>query len=205
MFRGGVAPLAATRVEVSYPLPPQMLFAALAALTLGAVMTIGDWTWAVLNLRHTVVKGLIHGAVMCLFLGAAIGIYERRPLAGTIVGPVIGVIAAGVFYLLAPWLRLSAMFPAWMLFWICFALLQARLRDERASARLRSVQPLAASARQAGRGIVAAVLSGAAFYAISGIWTRHDPSGPNYAWNFVAWSFAFLPGFVTLFWTPARR
>jgi hypothetical protein len=49
------------------------------------------------------------------------------------------------------------------------------------------------------RGLGAAVLSGLAFYLISGIWTRHDPGGPNYAWNLVAWSFAFFPGFAVLF------
>jgi len=170
-----------------------MLFALLASLALGAVMTIGDWTWAVLHLPHTVASGLIHGAVMCLCLGAAIGIREHRPSAGVLAGPLFGVIAAGVFYLLAPWLRMTAMFPAWMLFWILFAQLQAWLRKARNFGAAIAL------------GLVAAVLSGLAFYAISGIWTHHDPSGPNYLWNFVAWSFAFFPGFGVLFWKPARR
>jgi hypothetical protein len=52
-------------------------------------------------------------------------------------------------------------------------------------------------------GCIAAVLSGLAFYSISGIWTRHD-APPNYAWNLVAWSFAFFPGFLVLFWKPPR-
>jgi hypothetical protein len=159
----------------------------LASLALGAVMTIGDWTWAALNLRHRVAYGIIHGAVMCLCLGTAIGIREGRPAAGVVAGPIIGVVAAAAFYALAPWLRLMAMFPAWMLFWVLFALLQAVLRKE----------PRYGAA--VGRGLAAAVLSGAAFYAISGIWTRHDPGGPNYLWNFAAWSFAFFPGFAALF------
>jgi hypothetical protein len=165
-----------------------MLHAFLASLALAAVMTAGDWLWAVLQIRHTIVAGLAHGAVMCLCLGAAIGIRERRAAAGAAAGPLVGVLAAGVFYLLAPALRMSAMFPAWMFFWVSFALLQAWLRRERAYGSAVVV------------GLVAAVLSGLAFYAISGIWTRHDPGGPHYAWNFGAWTFAFFPGFAVLFW-----
>jgi hypothetical protein len=96
--------------------------------------------------------------------------------------------AAGLFYLLAPWLRYSAMFPAWMFFWICFAILQEWLRRERDHAWGLAVA----------RGLVAAILSGLAFYAIAGIWTR-PPRDPNYLYNLGAWSFAFLPGFAALF------
>jgi len=164
-----------------------MLYALGASLVLGAVMTFGDWIWAVLGLRHRVAYGLAHGALMCLCLGTAIGYRERRTSIGVAAGPLIGLVAAGSFYLLAPWLRLWAMFPAWMLFWICFAFLQARLRREPAGSAIAV-------------GVVAAILSGVAFYSISGIWTRHTPGGPNYAWNLIAWTWAFLPGFAALFW-----
>jgi hypothetical protein len=171
-----------------------MAYALVAAIVLGAVMTFGDWLWAALQIRHTVTAGLLHGAVMCLVLGAAIGLRVRRTIPGVLAGPIIGVLAAGVFYLLAPFLRLMAMFPAWMFFWICFALLQGWLHRDRGVATSLFV------------GVIAAVLSGLAFYAISGIWTRHDPGGPNYAWNLLAWTFAFLPGFAALFWrsVPTR-
>jgi hypothetical protein len=169
-----------------------MAYALLASLALAVVMTAGDWIWAVLRIRHTVQAGVTHGAAMCLCLGLAIGMREGRAAAGAIAGPIVGVLAAGVFYLLAPALRMTAMFPAWMFFWVSFALLQAWLRRE----------------RQYGSGViaglVAAVLSGLAFYAISDIWTRHDPDGPNYAWNFAAWTFAFFPGFAVLFWSRPR-
>jgi hypothetical protein len=52
-----------------------------------------------------------------------------------------------------------------------------------------------------GRGLLAATLSGAAFYAISGIWTDPPRGGPNYLYNFGAWSVAFFPGFAALFVT----
>ena len=68
---------------------------------------------------------------------------------------------------LAPTFRWGAMLPAWMLFWICFALLQHVL--------VRETLPQAL-----GRGVLAAVTSGLAFYAISGIWTNPPKGGPNY-------------------------
>ena len=159
----------------------------LASLFLAAVSTLGDFVWAAMDLRHRVVYGIVHGAVICLCIGAVIGQTHRRLAAGALAGPVVGIAAAGTFYLLAPSLRWGAMFPAWMLFWICFALLQGWL-----AARERMTASLA-------RGIAAAVLSGLAFYAISGIWTRPSPGGPDYLRHFVSWTIAFLPGFAALF------
>ncbi len=161
--------------------------ALIASLFLGAVMAFGDYLWAALHIQHRVAYGIAHGAVMCLCLGIAIGVHARRPAPAALAGPVIGVIAAGAFYLLAPWLRMAAMFPAWMLFWILFAILQQQLREGQ--------RMIAAAAR----GSVAAVLSGLAFYAISSIWTGPSHDAPNLAVHFAAWSFAFLPGFLVLF------
>jgi hypothetical protein len=159
----------------------------LAALFLAAVSTFGDFLWAALALPHRVAYGVIHGAVICLCIGAAIGQRNHRLLAGALAGPVIGILAASSFYLLAPVLRWRAMLPAWMLFWLCFAFLQGQL------ARQRNVSAILA------RGAAAAVLSGAAFYAIAGIWTRPSPGGPDYVRHFFSWTAAFLPGFAALF------
>src|SRR5689334_6995096 len=87
-----------------------------------------------MNIRHTMTAGMLHGAVVCLCMGIAVGLRAGRTATGAIAGPVIGVLAAGVFYLLAPRMRLMAMFPAWMFFWICFALLQGRLQRDRGMA-----------------------------------------------------------------------
>jgi hypothetical protein len=160
---------------------------------LGGVSTLGDFAWEGLRLRHRMAYGLAHGAAICLCVGAVIGWRARRPLAGATFGPLIGVAAAGLFYLLAPAMRLAAMFPAWMFFWSCFALLQEQL------------QPSRDYKSAAVRGIAAALASGVAFYAISGIWTDPSPDGPNYVRNFLSWSFAFLPGFAALFLSPSRR
>ena len=164
-----------------------MAYSLIASLCLGAVMTLGDFAWAALHIQHRVVYGLIHGAAMCLCVGLAIGIRARKPLAAAIAGPVIGVIAALAFYALARPLGWSAMFPAWMLLWVLFAMLQQKLENKDRGTALM-------------RGIAAALLSGAVFYLISGIWTSDSHQDPNLALHFAAWSVAFLPGFAALFW-----
>jgi hypothetical protein len=171
-----------------------MLYALIASLLLGAVMTLGDFVWAALHIQHRIAYGLIHGAAMCLCVGLAIGIRASKPLAAAIAGPAIGVIAALVFYALVRPLGWGALFPAWMLLWMLFGVLQRRLES-----RDRSGPALM-------RGVAAALLSGAAFYLISGIWTRDSHQHPRLALHFAAWSFAFLPGFAALFWRrPSRR
>jgi hypothetical protein len=168
-----------------------MMHAVVGALLLGAVSTLGDFVWEAMHLRHRVGYGIVHGAIVCLCVGAVVGWHAGRPALGAAAGPFIGVAAAGFFYILAPMFRYNAMFPAWMFFWICFAILQSQLEGLRKTSIV--------------RGIIAAALSGAAFYAISGIWTRPSPDGPNYLRHFLYWSFAFLPGFLALFAGRSRR
>ena len=95
-----------------------------AAALLAVVMTVGDVVWAALNLPHLRVYGVAHGAIMCLVFGLVIGWRAGRPGAGAVAGPIIGVIAALVFYALAGPLRFVALLPAWMSFWIMFAFFQ---------------------------------------------------------------------------------
>lgn len=179
-----------------------LLHAALAALALGLLSTFGDFVWEYFGVRHRVVTGLGHGAVICLAIGLAIGLRAGRPLPGLAVGPVVGVLAAGVFYLLAPMLGWNAMFPAWMLFWICFALLQAWLVRPGRGMKPRPPEgvPARRYAPHLARGLVAAGLSGAAFYLVSGMWTNPPRGGPNYPMFVLNWTFAFFPGFLALFW-----
>ena len=137
--------------------------ALVASVLLAVVMTLGDVIWAALDLPHRRANGVAHGALMCLCLGAVIGWRAGRVALAAAAGLVIGTLAAGVFYALAGPLRFVALLPAWMMFWILFAFLQQWLL------RVES------GASAAVRGLVAAVVSGLAFIAISGIWTRGSP------------------------------
>jgi hypothetical protein len=157
------------------------------AFLLGALNTLGDFVWASLSLPHRTLFGLIHGAVLCLALGLYLGVRRRRPARGALGGALVGLASAGSFYLLAPRFGYRAMFVSWMALWIGFALLDARV-----------LRGLAVNREALVRGLLAAVGSGLAFYAISDIWLRPTPGGPRYAYHFLCWTVAFLPGFLAL-------
>jgi hypothetical protein len=157
-----------------------------SALFAAAVMTFGDYVWASRLLPHTLANGLVHGAGLCVAIGLALGAPAGRPLAGATGGIVVGLTAAASFYALAPLMRYSAMFVSWAVLWILMAIL-ARM--------LRRTESLSTALM---RGVVAAIASGLAFYAISGMWTRWNPQSFDYANHFLRWSFAFLPAFLAL-------
>ena len=163
-----------------------MVAALIASVALGVVATLGDFLWAYFNVRHRPLYGLLHAAAFGLAIGAAVGARHGKIVAGSLAGLVVLLVAGAFFYALSPVLGMRGMFPAWMLFWICFALVQRQMRKETASTAI-------------ARGIAAAVLSGLAFYAISGIWTSRAPEGPNYLRHLASWTFAFFPGFASLF------
>jgi hypothetical protein len=160
--------------------------AILSALFVAAVATAADWVWASQLLRHRWMYGIVHGAGLVGAMGVALGAPLRRPLTGLVGGLLAGVLAAASFYMLAPLMRYSAMFASWCLLWILFGYLDGVLLRGR-----RAPEALA-------RGIAAALLSGVAFYAVSGMWTRWNPSAINYADHYWRWAVAFLPGFLAL-------
>ena len=158
------------------------------ALLLAAVSTFGDFIWAHFSLEHRPIYGLIHGTLLCSVIGSYLGFLRKRFLRGTLGGAAIGFGAAAGFYGLARFAGMAAMFPLWMALWIGFALLDAGE---------------AAIKNSLVRGALAAVASGLAFYAISGIWLDGEPGDPNYAINFLSWTVAFFPGFLALLAGPA--
>jgi hypothetical protein len=163
------------------------------ALALAALSTLGDFVWARFVPEHRTVFGIAHGALLLLALGLYLGALRRRPARGALAGGVVGVLAALSFYALAPLMGYGAMFVSWMALWLGFALLDAWLRG-----RVRARAALA-------RGAIAAVGSGLAFYAISGIWTNPAPGGPRYLYHFLCWTIAFLPGFAALLSYERRK
>jgi hypothetical protein len=165
--------------------------AVLGSLWAAALSTLGDFVWARFIPSHRPVFGLIHGTALCLGIGLYLGALRGRPARGALLGAAIGFGAAAGFYLLAPFVGYSAMFVLWMVLWAAFGLLEGR-----------GLGAPAPTGHAIARGALAAVGSGLAFYAVSGIWTRPTPGGPRYPYHLLCWTVAFLPGFVALL---ARR
>jgi hypothetical protein len=181
------------------------LVAALAgALLLAALSTLGDFIWANWRVRHLMLYGVLHGMAIFLAIGLVLGGRTGAPLLGAMAGVAAGAGAAGSFYLLAPVMGYSAMFLSWVLVWIALGLinlwLTMRATARRVGAGSSRVAPGALMTEGLGRGVVAALASGAAFYAVSGMWFPFNPAGWDYAVHFASWTVAFLPGFATLLW-----
>ena len=181
-----------------------LVSALVGALLLGALMTVGDFIWANWRVRHLMLYGVLHGMAIFLAIGLFLGGRTSAPLLGGISGVVAGAAAAGSFYLFAPVMGYSAMFLSWVLVWIALGFINLWLLT-RATARgtgagSSSVASGALLKDGLGRGIVAALASGAAFYAVSGMWFPFDPAGWDYAVHFASWTVAFLPGFAALLW-----
>jgi hypothetical protein len=175
--------------------------ATIGALLIAAVSTLGDFVWAGLHLRHRVVYGLAHGAILFLCMGAYFGALQKKTLTGAMYGAAIGLTAAGSFYVLAPIAGYSVMFFVWAFVWIALAVLVARVLPKPGAPSA----PFAPNAPVL-RGVLAMVGSGLGFYLISGIWRPFDPEGWDYAVHFLSWTVAYLPGFLALLATrPTSR
>ena len=161
-----------------------------ASLALAFVSTFADAFWAAGELEHRAVYGVVHGGLVLAALGMVLGRVAGRPRAawlGALGGLAIGIAAAAAFYVLYGVVGVAAMFVAWMGLWIAFAILNRALADDGET-----------MSRALTRGCVAALLSGIAFYSISGIWFGSISPGPFYIWFFLCWTVAFLPGFGAL-------
>jgi hypothetical protein len=169
-----------------------VLAAVLGALLVALLSTFGDFVWARYIPRHRPGFGLAHGTALGLGIGLVLGAARARPARGGLAGAAIGLAAAAGFYALSPLVGYAAMFVLWMALWVAFGLLAGR-----ALGAPRTTTPEALA-----RGALAAIASGLAFYAISGIWTRPAPGGPDYPYHFACWTIAYLPGFLALL---ARR
>ncbi len=170
--------------------------ASLSALVLGLVSAFGDWVWAHYIQDGAVLPGVIHGLLIFTLLALVLGIaagsgLALRRLLPTL--PLAGLLIAAAFYPIARVAGyLGALLLTWVAMWITLALLQRWARGGRESHRIAMV-----------RAALAAVGSGIAFWAVSGMWTSPDPD-PSYALRALAWSFAFWPGFAALLTGQAR-
>lgn len=159
------------------------------ALWSAAAMTFGDWFWAAFEVQHRAVNGLLHGTLLCGWMGLFLGLASRKVPTGILGGAAVGFLSAASFYALVPLGGWNVMFLSWILLWLGLAWLASRLVGVAGE----SAGGLAA------RALLGSILSAGAFYLVSGIWRVHPPQ-PNYAWHFAAWTFAFLPGCFALVW-----
>ena len=157
------------------------------ALVAASVSTLGDFIWATWITRHPPVYGLTHGTLLFLCLGLYLGACAGRTVIGAVAGALLGFLAAGGFYVLAPLVGYSAMFVLWIGVWVGLGLINGTVLQKGAGIRDALI-----------RGSLAAVGSGVAFYAISGIWFPFHPRGWDYAVHFGAWTIAYLPGLLAL-------
>ena len=167
---------------------PGIVASIYGALFIAAVSTLGDFMWAeVLPRPHPAWYGVVHGIILFLCIGLVLGSPAQKRFAGSLGSAAIGCAASIVFYLLQPRTGYSVMFPLWFAFWIALGGLNERIRNSEIRWR-----------PAFSRGVLASVLSGMAFYLISGIWFPFNPHGWDYLVHFGAWTFAYFPGFAAL-------
>jgi hypothetical protein len=169
----------------------------IGTLAIAAISTAGDFIWATWISSHRAVYGLSHGALLFLAIGLFLGRLTGRAGAGAIAGACVGALAAGLYYLLAPMLGFGAMIVSWGAVWLGLAAVYGWLSAQRMAVGNRHDTRIDVGA-VVSRGVIAAIASGLAFYAISGIWRPFDPQGWDFLVHFVAWTIAYFPGFAAL-------
>ena len=172
-----------------------MVKAILGTLIVAAVSTASDYTWFEFGVRHNVLTGVVTGAVMLMAVGGVIGWAGRRISAGLWLGMVAGVFGALAYFAMEPAIgRSAAMMAAWVSLWLVLAIGDARLVR----------MPRRPWVEALGRGVLAAVLSGVAFYlVVSGLWSYSPSSARNYALQYARWIVAWAPGILALAWPRA--
>ena len=158
---------------------------------MGALSTVGDLIWASYIPDGAVVPGVVHGVIVFVALAVALGRGAGRQDATRYLLlrlPLAGLLIAGLFYPLAYLVGyLPALIVSWVVMWLALAISLGRAR------RGGEAFPIALA-----RALVAAITSGFAFWAISGIWTEASLQPINVFVRFLQWTFAFLPGFAAL-------
>jgi hypothetical protein len=162
----------------------------LGILVVAAVATAGDFIWYHFGVRQTILAGVLHGAALLMSVGAALGWSARRVVTGLQMGIVAGVIGALSYYALVNTAgATTAMIAAWAVVWIALAIGEGRMLQK----------PRRGWADVLMRGVIAAVLSGLTFYAVSsGLWGRAPAGGRNYLLQYARWIVAWAPGIITI-------
>ena len=165
-----------------------MLEALAAALLVGLINTLADYISVELKLESKPIYLFARIALTCYCVGGIVGARAKQLMMGMVGGLMIGAFVSGAYYLLPASWESTALVVAWLIFWVCFSLLEAVLQGG-----IGIVGGLL-------QGVAAAALSAAFFYTISSVWTPPGSRDPNLWRELVRWSAAFSPGLVILFW-----
>jgi len=153
-----------------------------------AVATVGDSIWYELGVQHRMTAGIIHGAVLIMAVGGALGWPANNFKAGLIAGVSSGIAGALVYYAAAGTLgSQSAMLVAWVAVWMLLAIAEGQFVRK----------PRRSWTTTLGSGVIAAVLSGLAFYLVSGKLWGHTTTH-NYVTQFGYWLIAWAPGLFAI-------
>jgi hypothetical protein len=169
-------------------------------VVIAAAATLGDFIWYTVGVRHTMVAGILHGALLLAVLGAVLGAASGRLVKGLPVGALAGIGGALSYYALVLVMDSrtygTAIPAAWVIMWLLLATLDGRWL--RAPDR-RPWMDVAV------RGVIAAVVGGVAFALVRNVlWGRPPVEGRNYLLQFAAWAFAWAPGLLALTWPHTR-
>jgi hypothetical protein len=168
--------------------------AVFGALLMAVLSTVADYVWFTGFPPHEWYSGVIHGAALFVGLGGYLGFRRGKVAIGAIGGLASGMIAAALFYVLAPLgLGYNAMVVSWVLLWIGLATLQTRLEGQ--------IDP----AHGAIRGVLTAFVAALGFAVVLyQLYRRWPPDTFPAVKHFVAWSMAYLPGLYVLLKRPAK-
>src|SRR5438128_1653587 len=104
--------------------------ALVGVLVVAAVATIGDSIWYTYGVRHTLLAGFVHGALLLTAVGAVLGAASGRVLKGLPIGALAGIGGAASYYLLVAVMDRrtygSAIPSAWVIMWLILAALDGR-------------------------------------------------------------------------------
>jgi phage shock protein E len=164
-----------------------------------AAATLGDFLWYTIGIRHTLLAGLVHGALLLTAVGAVLGASSGQLIKGLPIGAIAGIGGALSYYLLVAVMDSrtygTAIPAAWVIMWLLLSTLDGRWLRAPDRWSWREV---------ATRGAIAALAGGLAFALVRNrLWGRPPAEGRNYLMQYVTWAFAWAPGLLALTWTRA--
>ena len=173
----------------------------LGILIVAAVAATGDYLWYTLGVRHNVLNGVVHGALLLTAVGGVLGAASGHLVKGLPIGTLAGVGGALAYYAIVTvtgGTTYGASIPAaWVVLWFLLAAFDGRWL------RAPAVRPWS---EVAVRGGLAALFSGIAFVLVmQTLWGRPPAGGRNYLLQFAAWVLAWAPGILILTTTRLRR